>query len=136
MPHRRDHHVDLLDRLHQALVIVHVTLQIILKKKKNKSSKTQLANRIKRLENDINFINQDEVDAQSLEVLDDFGLCRVGEGSFSDQNVGGVASLGAGLDNELSDVASATDEEDFGLGCHPEWDWGESKWDEFEKEGE
>ena len=48
MFHRRDHHVDLLDHIHRALVIVQIT--------------------------------QDEIDAQNLEVLDDFGLCYIGGG--------------------------------------------------------
>lgn len=69
VPHRRDYHVDLLDRLHQALIIVQIT--------------------------------QDKIEAQILEVLEKFGLFRVREGSFSDQKVGGVAGLGAGLDNDL-----------------------------------
>lgn len=93
-----------------------------------------MANQTGKLKNLGNLTYQDEIDTQSFEVLDDFGLGWVRESGLSHQSVGWVACLGAGFDYELSDVASASDEEDFGFGC---CHWiGKGEWEELESESE
>ncbi|KAM2591100.1 hypothetical protein FF1_043535 [Malus domestica] len=62
------------------------------------------------------YVSLDKIEVPILEVLEDFGLCWAGEGSFSDQKVGAMAGLGTGLDDELF---GAADEEDFGPGSKP-----------------
>lgn len=63
--------------------------------------------------------DQDEVDAQSLETLDDLGLGWVRESGFSNQSKGWVTGFRAGFDEVFSNEAGASDNENLGFGfCH------------------
>ena len=57
--------------------------------------------------------HMDQSDAGALETLDDLGLRRIWKGGVSDESEGRVTGLGAGGDNEFSDVSGAADDEDL-----------------------
>lgn len=60
----------------------------------------------------------DDGDTVGLEAVEEGGLGRVGGRALSDEEEGGVAELGAGLHQELAQVAGGTNDQDLALLCH------------------
>lgn len=60
----------------------------------------------------------DDGNTVSLEAVEEGGLGRVGGRALSDEEEGGVADIGAGLDQELAQVAGATNDQDLALLSH------------------
>lgn len=61
---------------------------------------------------------REDCDSDAFEALDDRRLGRIGERGISDESVGWMTGFGAGLHDEFTDVASASDDEDSAFGGH------------------
>lgn len=59
-----------------------------------------------------------QIDTQVLEILDEFSLDGVGDGAFSHQSEGGVASPCARFHYEFPDVAGASDDQNLAFLRH------------------
>lgn len=66
----------------------------------------------------IEQIARDDNDSDVLEALDDLRFGWIGESGISNESEGRMTGLGAGFDDEFTDVASASDDEDSAFGGH------------------
>lgn len=60
----------------------------------------------------------DEGDTKTLESIDEFGFGRIGKSGFPDQDKCVMTSFNTSFDDEFSDVASTSDEQNLTFSGH------------------